>query len=309
MTSRIVAVCGKFWVLLFGTVLFVQWVPSADAASSVGLPLLKPCGKMGTLKSDELQELLGQVSLSDTQARAAFIALLNTPANACRRGLEDWLHQIVEKPSSFKNNTGRHAAVMLGLLLELPIALKFVEHEATGAGAPEWLSLLKEWDAAAYTQWLSKWVVQRGEALRSARGLLRTDVQLYGRTSLEGVVPSVEVKGASPLILNLYLQNAQGKKLDEGEFAALNMHFVAVNAGARRLFLESYAPLVRNQTNQWLSSFRAEKVWTQFQLLDLMGKVGGSEMVRELLWLSQNHADAIVKNRASRVLDETLKVH
>jgi hypothetical protein len=139
--------------------------------------------------------------------------------------------------------------------------------------------------------------------------LVRTDVQLYGRTSIEGVVPSVEVKGASPLLLNLYLQNAQGKKLGEDEFAALNMHFVAVNAGARRLFLESYAPLVRNQTSQWLASFRAEKVWTQFQLLDLMGEVGGSEMVRELLWLSQNHADAIVKNRASRVLDETLKVH
>ncbi|MEY4064081.1 MAG: hypothetical protein RIR26_289 [Pseudomonadota bacterium] len=295
-------------VFLFGISLLSRAGATASEAPTEGAQVLKPCRKTGRLKADELQELLGQVSLSDTAVRSALVSLLNEPSNACRRGLEDWLSEIVDKPSSFKNNTGRHAAVMLGLLLELPVALKFVEREATGAGAPEWLSLLKQWDPAAYVEWLRKWVVQSGESLRNARGLSRSDVQLYGRTTMAEVNPPAEVKDASPLLLNLYLQNAAGRKLAAVEFSALNMHFVAVNAGARRLFRDSYVPLVRRQTADWLSTFRTERVWTQFQLLDLMGEVGGSEMVRELLWLSQNHTDAIVKNLASRVLDETLKV-
>ncbi|NBO38036.1 hypothetical protein EBU99_05585 [bacterium] len=283
--------------------------PAVNAAPRAGAQaaLLDRCSGSRSIGMEALQALLAETSVSELQVRQSLLTLMRDPSNGCRKTLEGWLQDIKSKPSSMQNNTGRLAAMTLGLLLDLPVAVEFVEAEAASSGGLEWLATLEHWDRNAYSALLRKWIVKTAEQSRSARALQQPIGQIYGRVVIEEGRGHSESKSLAPMILNLYLKNIARTKPSAEEFFALNIHFAAANAGARQIFQESYVELLRANAVAWMTTFRSENAWTQFQLIDLMGRVGGSEMVKELLWLSQNHMDTRIKSRASQVLDETLK--
>ena len=277
---------------------------SAFAANSLEM---KCSGKV-SIAGDNLQNILAEVSMANLQTRTALITMMREKDNSCRKALEARLVEIKEKPSNFKNNTGRHAALTLGLLLDLPAALQIVESEAAISGAPEWLAMLQQWDEKAYAELLQKWVVAAGDKLRFELGLQSVGKNTYGKTLIEERSQSGKKNQLAPFVLELYLKSALQREPSASEFAAINIHYAAADAASRRLFRENFASILRKNSVSWVNSFRDERAWTQFQMIDLMASIGGSEMVRELLWLSQNHMDERMKSRASQALDDALKI-
>ncbi|MBM3382941.1 MAG: hypothetical protein FJY29_10930 [Betaproteobacteria bacterium] len=271
--------------------------------------LAKICSTTSAVGKERFQDVLAQASMASSQERNLLLETLRDKNNGCRKELEIRLQELKDKPSNFKNNTGRHAALNLGLMLDLPVALQLVEAEAATSGAPEWLSMLSQWDERSYSTLLRSWVLSSAEKLRGRMGLPKATSELYGKSQIEERVQQGEKSVLTPLVLELYLKDVLTKpSVTVDEFAALNIHYAAGNAGSRRLFGENYIVLLKRNAAQWIPVFREERPWTQFQMIDLMGRVGGSEMIRELLWISQNHADTRMKSRASQALDAALKM-
>jgi hypothetical protein len=260
----------------------------------------------GLLKSDELQSLLAEQSLADTAMRQQLVSLMQKPDNRCRKSLEKWLTEIREKPAAFETNTGRLAAVTLGVLLDLPVARQFVESEAASGGGLEWLATLRQWDEKAYHSLLSQWVLRGAAAIRRERGLPLLTAELYGKNPISDVSASSTATGFSPVVFDLFLKSLAERKPAKEELSALNVIFINFNAGARKLYSDSFATVLRKNVVNWMSEFRMESAWAQFQLIELMGQTGGAEMVRELMWISQNHSDVRMKSRAAQILDDSL---
>jgi hypothetical protein len=280
-----------------------------NTALAVQQPLSQVCATTSRVGDDKLQALLAEASMASPQERNSLLELMRDKNNGCRKALELRLAELKEKPSNFRNNTGRHAALTLGLMLDIPTALQLVEAEAASSGAPEWLSMLAQWDERAYSTLLRGWVLTSAERLRTRMGLPKAMSEMYGKLLIEERPQQGEKSVLTPLVLELYLKNAATKaSVSAEEFAALNIHYAAGNPGSRRLFVGNYVSVLKKHAPLWIPVFREERPWTQFQMVDLMGQVGGSEMIRELLWLSQNHADARMKSRASQALDAALKL-
>jgi len=269
------------------------------------------CATRGAqLKSDELQVLLAEYSLADTRVRQGLISLMQKSDNRCRASLERWLTEIRDRPMDHRSNTGRIAAVTLGVLLELPVARQLVEAEAASGGGVEWLATLRQWDDKAYHSLLSQWIQNAAVEIRRERGLSRMSAELYGKNQISdaGAGPSKLSASFSPVVLDLFLKSVAQRKPTREELSALNALFVNFSAGARSLYSDSFIRLLRKNAVAWMAEFRTESAWTQFQLMELMGKTGGAEMVRELMWLSQNHNDMRMKSRAAQVLDEATRL-
>lgn len=266
----------------------------------------KKCSGKSNIAADNFQDILAEVSMANLQTRTALLTLMREKGNNCRKAIELRLLEIKEKPANFKNNTGRHAALTLGLLLNLPVALQIVESEAAISGAPEWLAMLQQWDEKAYSELLRKWVLEAGEKLRFDLGLQSAGKQNYGKTLIEERSHNGKKNQQAPFVLELYLKSALHRAPSVNEFAAINIHYAAADAASRRLFHDNFVAILRKNSVSWVNSFRDERAWTQFQMIELMASIGGSEMVRELLWLSQNHIDERMKSRASQALDDAL---
>lgn len=260
----------------------------------------------GTLSSDELQSVLAEQSLADSALRQQLVKLMKNNDNRCRKSIEKWLVEIRDRPAAFRTNTGRMAAVTLGVLLELQVARQFVESEATSGGGLEWLATLRQWDEKAYHSLLSQWVLRGAAAIRRERGLSRLTVELYGKNPIGDVTARTAASEFPPVVFDLFLKSLAERKPSKDELSALNVIFINFNSGARKLYSDSFAMVLRRNAVDWMTEFRLESAWTQFQLIELMGQTGGAEMVRELMWLSQNHTDLRMKSRAAQILDDSL---
>lgn len=293
---------------LLATVFFVS--QHAVAAERKGEPLyVSYCSAAkGQLKAEELQALLSESSLADLQVRRGLITLMQKQDNRCRKSLENWLVEMRSQTLEHRTKTGRLAAITLGVLLDMPAAKQLVEAEAASGAGLEWLATLQQWDERAYNDLLRKWVIRSGEQIRRSRGLGQLSAEVYGRNQIQELTQSAAVQPLPPIVFDLFLKSLGLRNADADEISALNAIFVNLNAGARNLYADAYIPVLRRNAVSWVAAFRSESAWTQFQLLELMGRTGGAEMVRELMWLSQNHTDSRMKSRASQVLDESLKM-
>ncbi|NBW81084.1 hypothetical protein EBR21_04950, partial [bacterium] len=225
-----------------------------------------------------------------------------------RKTLEAWLGDLKGKAVDARANTGRLAAVTLGVLLDLPAAKAFVGSEAASGGGLEWLATLQQWDEKAFAELLQKWVIRSGDDIRKQRGLAIFTRETYGKQMIAEATGSASLQAVPPpVVFDQYLKQLEKHPPGSEELNALNAIYVNLNSGARRLYSKEYISILRKNSVAWVNAFRIESAWVQFQLLELMGRTGGAEMVRELMWLSQNHQDPRVKSRASQALDEAVK--
>ena len=258
--------------------------------------------------AEELQAMLGENSLSEVGARHKLIAVMQKSESPCRKALEAWLGDLKGKPVDARSNTGRLAAVTLGVLLELPAAKTFIGSEAASGGGLEWLATLQQWDEKAFDELLQKWVVRSGDDIRKQRGLPIFTREVYCKQLIAEAFGSASLQAVPPaVVFDQYLKQLAKRSPGAEELNALNAIFVNLNSGARGLYAKEYVSILRRNPVVWVNAFRTESAWVQFQLLELMGRTGGAEMVRELMWLSQNHIDPRIKSRASQALDDAVK--
>lgn len=283
---------------------FITVLPLQSFAAS---SLDRQCASEKQPNASELQSLLAEISMVDLQLRSKVLSLMHDPKNGCRKALELRLAEVKEKPANFQSNTGRHSALTLGLLLQIPAAMQIVESEAAGSAAPEWLAMLQQWDEKAYEQLLHKWIKAAAEKIRSDSNLGLVEQEFYGKMTIAERAGVAQKANLTPLVLDLYLKNLSSRTPSAEEFLTLNVLYASTQPGSRRLIRDSFSVLLKKNVLDWIKAFRVESAWTQFQIMELMGLVGGSEMVKELLWISQNHIDPRMKSRASQALDEALK--
>jgi hypothetical protein len=258
--------------------------------------------------ADELQAMLAENSLTDANTRHKLIEVMQKPDSPCRKTLETWLGDLKGKPVDARSNTGRMAAVTLGVLLDLPAAKTFVGSEAESGGGLEWLATLQQWDEKAFAELLQKWVIRSGDDIRKQRGLAIFTRETYGKQLIADATGSASLQAVPPpVVFDQYLKLLAKRPPGAEELNALNAIYVNLNSGARGLYSKEYVSILRKNSVAWVNAFRVESAWVQFQLLELMGRTGGAEVVRELMWLSQNHQDPRIKSRASQALDEAVK--
>lgn len=266
-------------------------------------PEAQLCADGTSISQQSFQNLLSDFFISDKKVRKTMLTSLSQNNNPCRVALEQRLDELLQKPADFVTNTGRNAALTLGLTLEIPTALRIIEAELSQGDSTEWLETLRRWDAGAYTSILRKWLINDAQQRRVAMGLAQLDAQHYGLRQIEELKYDDKASKRTSLVLQLYLRDAAQHALTADEFAALNVHYASLRPGVRKLYKDSFARLVQNAQTGWVQSFRSERSWTQFQLLELMEAAGGAEVVRELLWLSEHHIDKRMKLRAQAVLN------
>jgi hypothetical protein len=95
---------------------------------------------------------------------------------------------------------------------------------------------------------------------------------------------------------------------DESVWSSLNILYSTMGIQDKTNATSLLVNFVKAHDSDWIASFRKEPVWVQFRLLSIAKSVGGSEIVRELMWLSENSIDDQIKTLASSVLDEIIKV-
>jgi hypothetical protein len=267
-------------------------------------PVKRLCSSKSALSSKDFQSLLSGFSMGDNNFREALVSSMSQKTNPCREALERRLDQLQSKPADFNSNTGRNAALTLGLVLELPLALKILEAELEMGESAEWLETLRLWNQKAYRSTLRKWLVQDAYKRRQEMGFLVQDPQNYGLRQIEEQVFDDSASKRTSLVLQLYLKEGSRLNQTSEEFAALNVHYASLKPGVRRIYKDAFAKLVKKSPATWVQAFRRERSWTQFQLFELMEATGGAEIVRELLWLSENHIDNRMKLRAQSALNQ-----
>lgn len=274
----------------------------SPAVASAAEPMKQFCSGEAALSAKDFQSLLADFSIRDHKFREALVLQMSQKTNMCRAALERRLEEIQKKPADFVSNTGRNAALTLGLVLEIPLALKIIEAEMQLGESAEWLDMLRQWNQQAYRSALRRWLVNDAFKRRKELGLSNQDVQNYGLRQIEEFVFKDGASKSTSLILQLYLKDAVKLSSTVEEFTALNVHYASLRPGVRRIFKDSFARLVKKSPAAWVQAFRSERSWTQFQLLELMEAAGGAEIVRELLWLSEHHIDRRMKLRAQLAL-------
>jgi hypothetical protein len=264
---------------------------------------LELCSSKSALSAKDFQSLLSGFSMSDKKFRKALVSRMSQKSSPCRVALEQRLDEIYSKPADFVSNTGRNAALTLGLMLELPLAQRIIEAELEVGDSTEWLEMLRLWNQQAYRSALRNWLVNEAGKRRQQMQLSLQDVQNYGLRQIEEFTFDESASKRTSLVLQLYLKDALGLTHTAQDFTSLNAHYASLRPGVRKLFKDSFAKLVQKSPAAWVQAFRTERSWTQFQLLELMEVAGGAEIVRELLWLSENHIDKRMKLRAQSALN------
>ncbi len=285
---------------------------AAEAAQSPQTPVVKivgPADVCGShVRKSGLLERIEKEYLVEKQTRTALVEALRTGTmNPCREELSKYIDVLLQSAAKGQLPKLRPALLSLALSHNLPDVQKvmalYIEHGVAG----EWLDSLKALDDKLYFEILGRWVSDTAQLIRINQNLgLRSPAE-YGMMSLMSTTEKREaVKLVSPLVVNRYLNelSARKKVLTQTEILSINALFAGTSANDRQLLLEPIARIFRRQESDIIVAFRQESVWAAFKLLPLLGKLGGPEMARELMWLSQNHKDVRMRSVASRTLDE-----
>jgi hypothetical protein len=296
-------------VLHVGVLSFLFGAALTSPRGFAAQPAVQLCVSNTSVSQEQLGQLLSAFSIGDAPLRRSVLARLAEDKNGCRQALESRLLEIQKKPADFLRNTGRNAALTLGLLLDMPTALSILEADLGQGDSAEWLESLRQWDRTAYTALLRKWLVRDANVRRDNMGIAGQDAQFYGLRRIEDIAFDEQTSKRASLLLGLYLRDAASNNITADEFVALNAHYATLRPGVRRIFKGPIAQLVKKSPAVWVRSFRIERSWTQFQLLELMQETGGAEVVRELIWLSENHIDQRMKSRAQSVFNAVTSAH
>ncbi len=184
-----------------------------------------------------------------------------------------------------------------------------LERDAFADCSADVLAVLEKVDAARHSASLTKWAHETAGQIRSSLGATLGDESQYGLNSIPDSGTGKQMsRVAAPLFLERYLSLLveSKEKLTAERLEDLNAIYAGTPASHRNTFLPMLTQLLSANSAAWITSFRKENVVLQARLFPLFEAVGGAEVVKELLWLSVNHADTRIRALAERTLDAVL---
>jgi hypothetical protein len=229
----------------------------------------------------------------------------------CRESLQQFVSSAASGKEKEIDSKGRLTLILLAVSGSLTDSSSVLAHEVASGRGNELLDTLRSVDEPAYERTLREWMASTARELRDAQAMRPTGDAAYGRATVSA--DAAEREGArilNPLMMERRLSLAIERKsvLSMEELADMNAIFAGSAAAYRDVFAPLYGSVLKTNVSTWIASFRKESAWVQTRLFPLMTRVGGPEVVRELMWLADNHADLRIRALAERSLDEILKV-
>lgn len=305
------SVIGKAlpWVIV---ALFIGVSSLATARETSGKQVSVADLCKGKSSPDEFATQVHSQVLPHAGKRKELVSLLGQESSPCRSLLAGYLERVRAGKDKSPRDGQRFGVVSLAIEAGLPQAAQLVEEQLASPSGEEWLESLSQSQPEAYLAVMDRWVAQAARDIRKVGGLLPTGQGSYGAVSLgNGAAESArEVRLVSPLLVVRYLNELvkSGKPLGEQAISNLEALYAGTAPGYREVFLKPLKAVLASNSSAFIKAFRSEPVDAQFRLFPLLKEVGGSEVVRELMWLSQHHSDVRMRAMASRTLDEIVSL-
>lgn len=277
----------------------------AMAAVSV----LSPCNDTKLSEAAVESHLLQNV-LQSEQTRSEVVAdILGGKSLRCLRVLQNFIASVEKKKERAEFASVHLLMLEVASSAEVSGAIAQLERESFAQKSSAALSVLHRVSPVRFRAGLAGWVKKIAESTRVTHGLQILDERLYGKNAL----PQTEVnfdfsRVDAPIFLERYLSYLveTKTKLGSEQLSDLNVIFAAASTSDRKTFSLLLTQALGTDVSLWLTSFRKEPVQLQARLFPLFEDLGGAEIVRELMWLSQNHADLRMRGLANRSLDRVL---
>lgn len=238
-----------------------------------------------------VKTLINEV-IPDAELRKAFVRLLAAGQGAqCSVGLSAYFDELSKQKNlvALKKEAGVKALLVMGLAAKDAGAVRIVEREILDGALEEWLPTLEQANPLVYASTLRRWASSHAALARSHADL-------------------TEQKQVNALLADRYFQLLkQGSIVSESDFRNVNMLYASTNGASRDAYNASLVGLMRKHDSVWLPTVRNEPHWAQLRLLPLMVKVGGPEVMRELMWMSDASQDNRVRALANRSIDDLVK--
>jgi hypothetical protein len=283
-----------------------------------------------------LREWLRKAVESDFALRKALVKFLRkdqksavapvqaqSPCEIALRELIGQFNDSIDKGSYESSKQALRPYVLLAVVTGMPEGAELLGKLLMADNSGDWLVSLRSFDADVYAQILESVALKVATKLRKDLDLGLVDPSMYGQIK-SNVFVEKRVRYNNPLLIHSYLaslverdvrsthKDQSGEKRrkfpDESVWSSLNILYSTMGIQDKTNATSLLVNFVKAHDSDWIASFRKEPVWVQFRLLSIAKSVGGSEIVRELMWLSENSIDDQIKTLASSVLDEIIKV-
>jgi hypothetical protein len=293
-------------------------------------------GAAPAARESSLRDWLRKAVESDFALRKALVQFLrkdqkksSTPAQThspCEIALRELIGQFkdsIDKGNYESSKQALRPYVLLAVVTGMPEGAELLGKLLIADNSGDWLVSLRSFDADVYAQVLESVAMKVATKLRQDLDLGLIDPSMYGQIK-SNVFVEKRVRYNNPLLIHSYLaslverdvrakdKNRSGEKRqkfpDESVWASLNILYATMGIQDKTNATSLLVNFVKAHDSAWISSFRKEPVWVQFRLLSIAKSVGGSEVVRELMWLSENSIDDQIKILATSTLDEIIKV-
>lgn len=272
------------------------------ALAALTSPLPKFCADP-KLPIQKIHEKIVDEVLPNNEARVSLIEnLKHKNGKRCFDALNTYIENLDSGAEKNITGKGHLGLILLALQSDIPKTSSVVQKEILTGNGEDFLETLKNTNIDQYLSAISQWVQTAAKEIRQ--------VQKESEQKNRQVESSPELTRIfSPLILDRYLNAVMERKIElsEQDFSDLNIIFASGTGAYRKIFL----PLIHNaldlHLSSWVAVFRKEPVWIQVRLFSLIESFTDPVIVKELLWLSQNHPDLRIRTLADQSLDVVLK--
>jgi hypothetical protein len=118
-----------------------------------------------------------------------------------------------------------------------------------------------------------------------------------------------------PLLINAHLSVLLDRNAQKGiaapsaeTWSHLNVLYSLMGPPDRVSAGSLLTKLIKSHEASWIGSIRREPNWVQYRLINLMKGVSGPEVVKELMWLSENHSDLQIRAKAATAFNDVLTI-
>jgi hypothetical protein len=252
---------------------------------------------------------------TDRDVRGLITSLLSdrtqeTKSVVCREVVNAQLEQLASigpDEDADKRKTKLNAIrpfLFTALSAGMPRAIDLMAEHLARDPSGEWLIALRSMDADVYSRTVQDVARKLAARLRTEFELPLQDASLYGRTR-QNVFVEKTVRFKNPLVIHSFvsewIDRGQSPSLDD--WSVMNILYATMVQQDRTMVSQLLTSLIRSNDRQWIESLRREPVWVQYRLLNLARDAGGAEVVRELMWITEAHADEHMRLLAASSLD------
>lgn len=255
---------------------------------------------------------------SDRDLRRAIVGVLQDGTDVrgsmlCRQVISEHLDELAAAGRSQESDelkqklTAGRPFLFIALSAGIPRAIDLMAEHLARDPTGEWLIALRSMDPDAYGRTVQDVARKLADRLRAEFELPLQDAAVYGRTR-QNVFVEKSVRFKNPLIIHSFVSEwiERDQSPQPEDWSVMNVLYATMVQQDRTMVSQLLTDLIRKNDRLWIESLRREPVWVQYRLLNLAREAGGAEVVRELMWISEAHADEQMRLLAASALDAVL---